>query len=262
MQLSLCSTGFKDMPVENVIDLANKLGLDGIELWIQHILDYEQTHGDLDGLLLLLRRHNLHVPVISGYTYFSKNDSERELREMENMMQRAAILKCKLIRTFVGHIPSIQTNLVEWSKTLSSIMEALKLAHEYKMYIGVETHNNTFADSFDSLRLLIKEINDPYLKIIYDGFNFHIDGYDSMEVLREFYPHIFHVHLKNYRWCFEDWDKSVPTSIFEGDFNHLGQIQLLKDQQYSNYLSLEYFGDDARQLIAESLRDLRPIVAS
>lgn len=113
--------------------------------------------------------------------------------------------------------------------------------------LAVEMHNNTLADTKDSIAALL-EHGGPELELIFDGFNFFVDQLDPLPALEQFYPRITHVHIKNYKWNHHDWAQSVPVPVLQGDSDQRAILQKLAELEYGGYVSLEYFGDQVLEL--------------
>jgi len=66
MKKSICTSGFKDWSIEQVLAWAAPLGIDGLELWIGHIERFQAEHGPLEKLKALMQQYRFHVPIISA----------------------------------------------------------------------------------------------------------------------------------------------------------------------------------------------------
>jgi 3-dehydroshikimate dehydratase len=75
-------------------------------------------------------------------------------------------------------------------------------------------------------------------------------GEDPVEALQLLFPHIAHVHVKNFRGekaCYLD----------EGDMNYLPFINALQSTGYSRYLSVEWFGEEGWSAAEHEISILR-----
>jgi 3-dehydroshikimate dehydratase len=233
--------------------------MNGIELWTGHIEDFLNRNGSLKDLKSLIRSYNLSIPAISPYTYFSKSkeESSKSTTVIERSLEIAAQLDCPMVRTFVGHIPSGEVSRTQWGQTIHDLKQVMKSTDQYGIYLGVEIHNNTFADRVESIRSIVKGINHPRLKLIFDGFNLFVDRLEHMDAFESLYSWVNHVHIKNFHWNHEDWNKSIPTSIFEGDVNQKQLLNKLVERNYQGFVSLEYFGPQAEKCIWKSIKQLK-----
>ncbi|MGG2198324.1 sugar phosphate isomerase/epimerase family protein [Paenibacillus validus] len=260
MKISVCTSGFKDWPIEKVLEWAHPLGFDGIELWMGHIERYQEEHGPLDKLYARLQEYGLEVPAISGYTTFSggfsgEKDLKQEFKAMNRLLDVARQLKCPLIRTFVGHISSRRASPEQWGQIVRDVKKVMSMADQYGIDIAVEVHYDTFADNTESVQTLIREVDHPRLQLVFDGANLNVERIDQMDALPILYPLVKHVHLKNYKWDHSNWYKSTPVPIFEGDIDNRTLIKELERRGYPHYISFEYFGEKKEANIKGSLQN-------
>jgi len=260
LKKSICTSGFKDWQLEEVLNWTGQLEIDGIELWIGHIENFQEKHGPLDKLKKLIQRFGYHVPVISGYTTFSSGisgeyDLQKEFKRMERLLDTARQLNCPMVRTFAGNRPSRHASPEQWSQMVYHLKKVMKLADLFEVDIALEIHYDTYADNTKSVKKLIEEVNHPRLKVLFDGANLRVENINQMESLAELYPAIQHIHLKNYKWDDNEWYKGKPVSAFKGDIDNYALIEELADRGYEGFISLEYFGDNKLLNIIESLKN-------
>lgn len=114
-------------------------------------------------------------------------------------------------------------------------------------------HYDTFADNTESVLKLLEEVSHPRLAVVFDGANLNVERINQMEALPILYPHVKHVHLKNYSWDHSNLYTSIPVPIFEGDIDNRALLQELARRGYDGFISLEYFGDKKEANIEKSL---------
>lgn len=260
MKRSICTSGFKDWPIEKVLEWAAPLGIDGIELWMGHIERFQEEHGPMDKLRAKLAEYGFEVPAISGYTTFSagfsgEKDLKQEYKSMNRLLDVARQLKCPLIRSFVGHLSSRRASPEQWGQIVRDMKNVMKMADEYEINIAVEVHYDTFIDNTESVQMLLQEVDHPRLKLVFDGANLNAERINQMEALPILYSDVEHVHIKNYKWDHADWYKSTPVSILDGDIDNRALLEELKKRNYTGYISLEYFGDKKETNIKRSIEE-------
>ncbi|WP_017725855.1 sugar phosphate isomerase/epimerase family protein [Halalkalibacterium ligniniphilum] len=249
MKKSVCTSGFKDWPLEKIIEWAQPLGIQGLELWMGHIDRFQEEHGPLDKLKDQIQKHGFEIPIISGYTFFSsgfsgEHDIQQEFNSMKKLLDVARQLGSPMVRTFAGHKSSKDASPEQWGQMVSHFKKVMEIADQYEVNIGVEVHYNTFADRTESMKQLILEVDHPRLKTIFDGANLKFERIDQMEAFLELYNWIAHVHFKNYKWDHENWYKTKAVPVFEGDIDNVALLKELKRRNYKGFISLEYFGED------------------
>lgn len=259
MKWSLCSTGNRDKPVEYVLERVRDLGLDGIELWTGHIDEYAERNGSIDGLIEDIRGAGIRVPAISPYVSFSKSDETTEacLAIVETAAQYAVRFGSPLVRIFFGHLPSRETPDELWAEAMERLKRALAIADRYGVNLGLELHNNTFADQIEPILRIFREADHPRLRMIFDGFNLYLDRVDQLEALEALYAYTDHVHMKSYFWNLDSPETRKPTSVFDGDVDNVSVCQSLYSNGYEGFVSFEYFGRDGEQCVKASVAELR-----
>jgi 3-dehydroshikimate dehydratase len=259
MKWSLCSTGNRDKPVEYVLNRVRELGLDGVELWTGHIDEYAERCGAVDGLVDEIRSSGWQVPAISPYTHFTKSDEERaeSLAAVEKAAQYAVRFGSPLVRIFLGHLPSAEASEELWDRAIQTLKQALDLADRYGVNLGLEMHNNTFADSIESIRRIIVDADHPRLRLLFDGFNLYLERTDQAEALEAFYDYTDHVHIKNYFWKLDAPESRKPSTVLVGDVDNVKLCEMLRSKGYEGFLSFEYFGAEGELCVKESVAELR-----
>jgi 3-dehydroshikimate dehydratase len=259
MKLSLCTTGFKEWDIEDIIKwvIPMKEDVKGLELWSEHIERFQEKHGPLDKLARLLDANGISIPSISAYTTFSKLwNMEQHLNEVgkaKRLLDAAHQLNCPMIRTFAGHIASRNASPEQWSETVTELQKFAEVANLYEVDVAIEIHYDSFADTAEAIQKLMSDINHPRIKLIYDAANLYVDQEDPIEVLNTVYPFINHIHLKNYHYNLKQRYKNRASAIFDGDVDNKVIIEELKKRQYSGFVSLEYFGKEGYPCLLTSL---------
>ncbi|KIL37321.1 hypothetical protein SD71_01105 [Cohnella kolymensis] len=265
MKTSICTSGFKEWSLEEVFDWVKPLELDGIELWMGHIERFQEEHGPLDKLKAKLQEYGLEVPAISGYTTFSggfsgERDLQQEFKSLNHLLDVARQLNCPLIRTFVGHKSSRLASPEQWGQVVSDMMKVMSKADQYEINIAIEIHYDTFVDNTESLQDLVREVNHPRVKVVFDGANLNVERIDQMEALPTVYSLVEHVHLKNYKWDHDNFYKTIPVPVFDGDIDNRALLHELQKRNYKGYISVEYFGEKKEANILQSLKSLKELI--
>lgn len=256
----------KDRSLSDILKLVRAwrgagVPVQGLELWVGHLRPFADAGvRALEDLAAALRDEGLQVPVISGYTYFSRSPRDRDvdLADVRRFSEWAAALGAPALRTFFGHLPSRAASPELWDESLEALCAARDLARQEGVDLLVETHYQTFADSLDSLRNLLDSVPGD-LGLIFDAANFHPDHIDPLQVLRGVYPAVRHVHCKNYHWNHQAWYQSMPVSAFDpsGDVDNDRVLREITARGYQGFVSLEYFGQRGWSALLRSLEEAR-----
>ncbi|MGL1890517.1 MAG: sugar phosphate isomerase/epimerase [Spirochaetaceae bacterium] len=254
MKISICSSWFKNRPVEEVISIANIYGLSGIELWSGHIDDYIKRCGHLDGLKKLLKESKLAVVAISPYLNFtqSKERTDESVAEANRCAKYARLLDASIIRIFVGNIPSAKMVKQQWEMSYSALEQICQSNSD--LTFALETHYNQPTDRVEVIKNLQQRVGCDNLKVLFDGFNFSIEDIDQVEALEALYNDVVHVHMKNYLW-----KDRIPTTLFSGDANNKDIVLELIKRGYKGFISLEYFIEDYHEVLNGSVREIKDL---
>ncbi|MFY4773606.1 sugar phosphate isomerase/epimerase family protein [Metabacillus sp. RGM 3146] len=249
LSISLCSTGFKSVSFNDVIQTAGDLNLDGVEWWSGHLKSC-----NIQEVKTLMKKHHLLTPAVSEYANFSAGTSacEQDVLRLKSAIELAAFLEAPMVRVFAGHVSSSEASSTEWELAVQALKEVCIAGLAKNVLIAVETHNNTFADCDPAIQKLLKEVNHQSLCLIYDPFNFLVAKENPFAVLDSCYSKIKHVHMKNFFWNHSDWNKSEETVLFSGDLDQKAVFSRLLEKKYCGFYSMEYFGENKVRLIHES----------
>jgi len=83
-----------------------------------------------------------------------------------------------------------------WDYGVRNYTELLKWAESYKMSIIIETHG-VYTQDADFFMKFMKHFDSEWLGINFDTGNTFMAGNDPLELLKEFYPYVRHMHIKD-----------------------------------------------------------------
>jgi 3-dehydroshikimate dehydratase len=188
--------------------------------------------------------------MISPYFFFTEGEEKlastfktaREFGFYSKTLGNAAV------RVFVGPPGSRGATEAHWL----AVVEGLQRICDENPTITfcLETHQDQLMDTTASTLEIIRRVGRRNLKVLLDIHNLFAMGEDPIEALRQLFPHIAHVHVKNFRGekvCYLD----------EGDMNYLPFISALRSAGYSRYLSVEWFGEEAWSAAEHEISILR-----
>src|SRR5690606_6292253 len=195
MRLSLCTITFRHhlVSIEQLAYWARNHYFQGIELWGVHAKNLlrEPEYG-ADWLESL----GLYISMVSDYLSLDSSVSQLS-DEVDQLCKIAAHWRTHKLRTFAGTLSSAQTPKAERARLVERLRLACQLAADRGCLVLVETHPNTLADTLDSTKRLLAEVNHPALAINLDVLHLWEAGDDPARALRQLQPHVAHFHLKN-----------------------------------------------------------------
>lgn len=266
MKVSLCTITFRHQlaSLPDIAGWARTNDFQGIELWGIHARNLMQ-HTAYDAAFLA--DCGLSVPMVSDYL---PTDGDAHLIEQKatEMAAVARHWRAHKVRTFAGRKGSLETRERERAGIIAGLRRICGILADHGQFLVVETHPNTLADSTASTAQLIKEVSHPALRINFDVLHVWEGGDDVATSHSLLKPWIAHYHLKNIRSradlaLFEPNNvyaasgrREGLTPLFEGKVDFPAFLDLIAGDEAVEG-SLEWFGDDAFDVLAHDRRELR-----
>lgn len=258
MNLSICTISFRHqlISIDQLALWASTHHFQGIELWGIHAQNLiSQPEYDARWL----SSFGLEVSMLSDYLSLD-GPIEPMLAKARSLSMLARHWNTNKIRTFAGHRGSAEITSKERSHLVGRLRLLCDLLYPQGLYLLVETHPNTLADTAESTKMLLSEVDHPGLRINFDVLHLWESGDDPIAALAELRPAIGHFHLKNIS-SRELLDVFAPPNVyaaagqregmvplFEGAFNYrefLGHIVMEPEVD----ASLEWFGNNVKQVL-------------
>ena len=251
MKFSICTTWAKDKSLEEVIETASALKLEGIEIWDGHIDDFlTRREGGLQELKRLLDEKGVACAAIAPYfKLLKKEDAQNSIRTAEKCIMYAKTLGAEVIRTFVGNKPSREVAKEEWECCISALKSMMALVKNENIYFALETHNNQPTDTAEAVLYILEQTGSDKLKVIFDGYNYLSDNINMMDAYEKLKKYIVHYHMKNYL----NEGKRSPAALNQGDVDFKALFLDVIQSKYSGYVSFEYLRTQPEPFIKESL---------
>lgn len=248
MKYSMCSTWAKDKTLEEVLCIAKDLKMDGIELWSGHIDGFLEKERTLDDLADTLKEYGLECVVIAPYlNLIDKNVQAENLSLARKCIAYAEALHCPVVRVFLGDKGSAEVTKDEWMCCFDALRVLGEEAQKAGVLLGIEAHYYHPSDTIHSILRILCAVQNPAVGLIFDGFNFYPSGLEMMDAYEKLKKYSIHYHMKNLKWA-----PHICVPLDEGDVDFLPLVNALKLDGYDGYVSFEYFGDNAPELIRKS----------
>ncbi|ARU54642.1 family 2 AP endonuclease [Oleiphilus messinensis] len=271
MKLNVCTISFRHhlISFEQIAHWAKRHHFNGIELWGVHAknMDARMEYGKS-----WLSQQNLSVPMISDYLPLA-GDADTAIAKATSLGILCEYWGAKKLRTFAGNRSSHLVSKEERSLWTTRLRKLCDVAREFGVYLVVETHPNTLADTLESTLQLIEEVNHPALRINFDVIHVWECGSDPVSALKALEPLVVHIHLKNItdkallnvfnpgNVYAPAGDRSGMVKLFEGAFDFNGFLAHLKQHSSIPWqvldASLEWFGADVCTTLEADCKLLR-----
>lgn len=273
MKYSVCTISFRHqlISLECIASWAKAHQFDAIELWGVHAKNLRQSS---DFTPDRLAEQGLSVSMVSDYLPLD-GDKDNSLESAKSLCKITHSWGAKKLRTFSGNKPSAEVSVEERAACIQRLREYCKVAADHGIYLVVETHPNTLADTFESTLKLIEEVNHPALRLNFDVIHVWEMGSDPIFALNQLAPLIEHMHFKNITQrkllnVFNPGNVYAPagsregmTPLFKGEYNFNQFLAyLMKDSgmPWKNMdASLEWFGPDVFATLDHDRKELEKL---
>lgn len=264
MKIAGHTMGTPEYTVTEAIKLFHDIGIDGAEIVVQdgyHSgISTACTKEELDEIKQCAEENNIEICCLTPYnSYF--NDLNDELRNAEieglsKVIDACAYLGAHYIRIYGGNLVAGDNDRLPERR--ARLVEAMRLlgdkAAEKDVTLVIENHFNTMCVSAAESASMIKEINHPNVRILYDQANLSFtekEGYEEAIAIQQQY--VAYMHVKDLVFkegvAFtsdevshpEESKRNVYTRIVgEGVIAWPEILKLVKQHGYDGWLSMEY----------------------
>jgi sugar phosphate isomerase/epimerase len=158
---------------------------------------------------------------------------EEQLALLRRCVEIAGVLETNVIRTFTFWRKGMYTSEIE-EAIVRAYDAPARIAEESGMTLVVENEHACYTGTGAQTARVLSEIASPNVRAVWDPGNAQRSGETSFpDGYAAIQPFIAHVHVKDVARDGE-W-----TVVGEGVIDWLGQLQALRRDGYSGYLSLE-----------------------
>jgi len=256
MKLSFCTIAYRNrrISLKEIIFKIAEWGYEAVEIWGYHLVRLSGLWEIKQALTIT----GLNVSVVSPYFNFTANAMEwkKSIKKAEEFIEYAYELKACGIRCFTGRVGSKIATSKQWEDGVTGIRTIADMAHRKGLEVFIETHPDTLADTTESTIRLLNAVGRDNVGIICDLYNlWEVEGDNLFDSFKILYPYIRHLHLKNANTDtrikspfslvhVKDADLSTISYLDNGNVNYENYLNYLKKNNFSGYLSVEWFGDD------------------
>ena len=256
--------GTPEYTVCEAIELLHRIGADGVEIVVQN--DYRSglpcdcNENTLAEVRRCAEQNNIQITCLTPYnSYFNSLDEpvrQREIAAIKKVMGYCDQLGTKYIRIYGGNLAAGDTEKLaeRRARLIESMCELGDAAAEKGVTLVIENHFNTMAVSAKESASLIREIDHPAVRILYDQANLTFtgnEGYEEALPLQQQY--VAYMHVKDLVFkegvAFsssnvarpDESERNVYTRIVgEGVIPWPEILRAVKARGYDGWLSLEY----------------------
>lgn len=265
-RVALCTIAFRERLVEDVLDLAQGLGFEGIELWgrephVSEVYDYNRTR--------LCRRmceeRGLEIAALGSYVRFAPTKRNSDDTSLLDTLRTAHTLRAPVVRVWVSDVPSAKADAAIWGRAVAEAREAARRSRRLGLVLAAEMHEDTLCDTADSARRLVEEVGCDNFRL-----NFQVASTrgceDPVERLKKVSDYVVHFHAQNfYQLSTATGEGLKRAPLREGIVDYRRLISLLQRKSYTGWISVEFAsveGDGKTEAIAADLAYLRQLIGT
>lgn len=217
--------------IHDAVEEMAKAGIKNIEFW-------GWWDKDLDRLNELKEKYDLqYVGLCPKLTSMvDPNDRETYLSDFTEAVRAAAKIGCKGIFVKPGD-KTEDAFEVQLQNMMSLLRKMVHIAAPYDITILLEPVSfmeapDTFMGTSELAFQVVREINDPYLKVLYDLYHMQLDEGDITRRVQEHMEEIGHLHAAGIAGRHE---------LGDGEIDYGYVFDTLEKAGYGNLIGLEYF---------------------
>lgn len=248
-KIGLCSVTFRNLTVEEIIELSSEAGIDGIE-WGG---DIHVSPGDLKRASEVAKlTEDADLQVTSYGSYYRVGDVDANVAPFEDILATAEHLQAPMIRVWAGTLGSKEADEQYRSSVVEDARRIADLAAEKNISIHFEYHGGTLTDTKESAATLMEEVDHPNVFIYWQpavGESVE-QRIASIEKVRPWlsYVHVFH------------WDITDRLPFQEGIVDWEQYLEQLKTTEQTRFLLMEFVKEDCKEQFLEDVDVLKRLL--
>lgn len=246
----------KTMSVEDWIEMASDLDLDGIEIYDQYLTGKDEDY--IAQLYDTVRNAGLEVSMFTSYADFSSPDPAIRGEQVAHVAQTvdlAVAFGTDVVRMTAGSWIEGASQDKVLSNIANGLKECLDYAESKGISLALEDHPEVGTKITDFMRIL-ELVDDDRLKVNLDTSNPMVSGDNSVDLAELVKDRVVHFHAS-------DRDKDLGhTVVGEGVVDFPGVFKIIKASGFDGWISLEAGGDKGKEGIRQGIEYVKSVWAS
>lgn len=257
MKISLFSQSLFALPLIEAIETTAQIGFPAIELacTAPHF-DLQTAREDSQRIAEHIDRTGLKVSALSLFSHFTARARLKiELAAVETFIRLAPQLGTHILKLTPGPPGSANATAEHWHCLEMACARLTPLAEEIGVRLAFETHMRQLTDTLAGSKRLLDIAASDVIGLTVDFSNLAFAGEKMPDVFATCADRIYNTHIKNGTvgedgsWHFHALDTGLT--------NYVEVLSLLRDTQYTGYLTIECLGPPAKEKPFETAqRDL------
>jgi len=250
-KIDVClETVFTSLPVEARLERIAQAGYTAVELWHKECTwngrDLTGPAKDAKKLKAILDKYGLIVnnmvlnawDATLGGSLVNPEDQKLYLKNLEEVIKFARSIGCNKLITCTGKKLPEKSYKEQRDSIISTLSEAAKIVRKEDFTLLLEPlntyvdHPGYFLDSTKEGAKIIREINHPNIRLLYDIYHMQIMEGNVISTIEQNIDIIGHFHAAGAPGRHE---------LYFGELNYPNIIKRIKELGYEGYFGLEYF---------------------
>lgn len=233
MKISVCTDAvYMGMSLIEAVDEVKKAGIDAVEFWTWQ-------DKDLDALVQYKEKNDIQIAAFCTefVSLVDKTVRQEYIEGLKCTIEAAKKVGCKCIISQTGaELP------IDRREQYSSLVDGLKACVPYLEESGIVLvveplntrvdHEGYYLSRSDEAYAIMKEVNSPYVKMLFDIYHQQITEGDLIRRIQEYIPYIGHFHAAG---------NPGRHELYHSEVDYGKVFEAIKATGYDGYMGLEYF---------------------
>ena len=243
----LTSITFRQLTVEQIVELVQQSGLDGIE-WggDVHVKPGEEALAREVGD----RTRQAGLQVLSYGSYLHVDGPEHIAEDFKPVLQSALALSAPVIRVWPGGREPDRADEAYYDSNAEALRIIGEMAGQHGLTVATEYHRGTLTQNAESAQKLMQRIDSPYVKTYWQP-NPDITAADNRHEAAAMRPYLANVHV----FCWTKGNERHPLA--QGDADWRAYLQALELDPQRQHAIIEFVKDDSPARFLEDAETLR-----
>jgi len=248
-------SGFSDeisSDFDTQLQVVSKLGMNYLSLRGidgKNIGDYSLQEVK-DTVIPRLQQYNINVSSIGspiGKIFINDEQAfQKQLQMLDTLCQISNALDCRYIRIFSYYIPKGENPDLYHDQVIENIKQLANIAQKYNVILLHENEKDIFGDIGRRCDEMLKGVNSPHFKAIFDFANFVQVGENTLDCYELLKSEVEYIHIKD---AVVSSNQNVVCGEGEGQIKTI--LTDLINNGYQGFLTLE-----PHLVLFDSLKDL------
>lgn len=157
-----------------------------------------------------------------------------QLKQLENLVEIAKLMQCKYIRIFSFHVDKNGNYDSYFPLVIDKLRKLLRTVEGTDIILLHENEKHIFGDIPSRCLAIIREIQHPNFKLVFDSSNFIQCGSNPLEAYELLKEYVVYYHIKD---CSSE-KVEVPLGLGVGCYREI-LSDLINNRNYEGFLTLE-----------------------